>query len=93
MAEQNIQKPGILRFRADDGTEMELYVEEQARVNGTDYLLASDSPDGDASAFIFKDISKAGDEEAVYVPVEDTKELEALLRVFSELLEDTEIDM
>lgn len=76
---------------ADDGTEEEFFVEEQARVGGTDYLLVSDDPGGDANALILKDISEDSSGEARYVPVEDGAELEALIKVFEEMLEDTDL--
>ena len=82
-----------LILTADDGTEHEFYIEEQTRVNGTDYLLVADAREGDANALILKDVSEENDEEARYVPVEDEKELEALLAVFEEMLDDTDIRM
>ena len=78
-------------FIADDGTVCKLYVEEQTRVNGTDYLLVTDAEEGDANAFIFKDISDQSSEEACYVPVEDESELKALQRIFEEMLDDTDL--
>lgn len=82
-----------IELMADDGTICKFYVEEQTRVNGTDYLLVTDSQEGDANAFLFKDISDAASEEAAYVPVEDEKELEALMKIFEEILDDTDIRM
>ena len=40
-----------------------------------------------------KDLSEAEDTERVYEIVEDEVELEALLKVFEELLEDVDIEM
>ncbi|MDO4619884.1 MAG: DUF1292 domain-containing protein [Lachnospiraceae bacterium] len=80
-------------FTAADGTETEFYVEEQTRVNGKNYLLVTDSQEGDANALILKDISEDADEEAEYVPVEDETELNALLKIFEEMLDDTDIVM
>ncbi len=82
-----------LKFVADDGRETEFFIEEQARVNGTDYLLVADAAEGDANALILKDVSEETDEEARYVPVEDGGELEALLKVFEEMMDDTDIRM
>ncbi len=79
-------------FMNEDGTETEFYVEEQTRVNGTDYLLVATSEDDDAEALILKDISDKDSEEAEYVPV-DENEAEALLKVFEQMLDDTEIHM
>ncbi|MDD6347808.1 MAG: DUF1292 domain-containing protein [Lachnospiraceae bacterium] len=77
-----------IRFEALDGTVDEFYVEAETRLNGSSYLLVSDSEEDDASALILKDISSDTSEEAEYVIVEDDVELEALLNVFQEILED-----
>lgn len=82
-----------LRFELEDGTVVDFYVEEQTRVNGTNYLLVTDSQDDEADAYILKDISEDADEVANYVMVEDDVELAALSRVFQEMLDDTEIDL
>lgn len=82
-----------LRFELEDGTVAEFYVEEQTKVNGVNYLLVSDSLDDEAEAYILKDISKEEDKVANYVFVEDDVELEALSKIFMEMLEDTEIDL
>ncbi|MCI5699395.1 MAG: DUF1292 domain-containing protein [Lachnospiraceae bacterium] len=81
-----------LRFELEDGTAVDFYVEEQTRVNGTNYLLVTDSQDDEAEAYILKDISEDSDEVANYVMVEDDVELSALSRVFQEMLDDTKID-
>ncbi len=80
-----------VKFKTDDGQELEFYIEEQTRLNGTSYLLVADSEEEEANAFILKDISKDTDEEAEYVFVEDENELGALLRVFEEMMDDTDI--
>ncbi len=82
-----------LKFELEDGTVVDFYVEEQTRVNGTNYLLVTDSQDDEADAYILKDISEDEDEVANYVMVEDDVELEALSRVFQEMWDDTEIDL
>lgn len=81
-----------MKFTSEDGKEEEFYVEEQIRVNGTDYLLVTTSREDDAEALILKDISEPASEEAEYVPVEDETELDAVLKVFRETLDDTEIE-
>ena len=40
-----------------------------------------------------KELSEEAEEEAVYQMVEDEKELEAIAKVFSELLEDVDIEL
>ena len=77
-------------FETDEGQEA-YFVIEQTKLNGQVYLLVSDTEDEDGECMILKDISGDGDEQAVYVFVEDDTELEALSRIFEELLEDVEI--
>ena len=72
---------------------LEFYVLEQTKINGTTYLLVTEDEDGDSDAFILKDLSEDSEDEAVYQIVEDEKELEAIAKVFSELLEDVDIEL
>lgn len=84
-----------LTFVTEDDMEVEFCIIEETRINGVNYLLVTDSEDeeeDEAEAFIFKDISKAEDSEAVYEPVEDEEELDAVSRVFNELLEDVDLE-
>lgn len=79
---------------AGEGDEiLEFYVLEQTRLNGADYILVTESDDeeSDADCYILKDVSGDGEEEGLYEAVEDDAELEAVMKVFEELLEDTEI--
>lgn len=72
---------------------LEFYVLEQTRINNVDYLLVTVDEDGDTDAFVLKDFSKETDKEAVYQIVEDEQELEAIAKVFSEMLEDVDIEL
>ncbi len=76
---------------ADDGTEAEFYVIEETRLGGNDYLLVADSDDEDAECLILKDTSRSEDPDAVYELVEDETELDAVSKVFEELLSDEDI--
>ncbi len=69
------------------------FVLEETRIGGTSYLLVTESEDDESDAYILKDLSEDGDEEAQYVFVEDDAELEAVSKIFSELLEDVEIEL
>jgi len=83
-----------IRFTFADGEEAEeFYVLEQTRIGGVDYILVTDSEDEDGMALILKDLSKDGDEEAIYEIVEDDDELIAVSKVFEEMLEDVDITM
>ena len=72
--------------------EVEFFVLEQTKVNGDTYILVTDSEKDDAECMILKDTKEEG-EESVYTVVEDDVELEALSKVFEELLEDVDIEM
>ena len=79
-------------FTPPDGSEaVWFYVLEQTRLGGHNYILVSDSEEGDGEAYIMKDISKDGDEEASYEFVDSDQELSAVSGVFSEMLEDTDL--
>ena len=83
-----------IKFTFDEGGETEeFYVLEQTRIGGIDYILVADSEEGDGMALILKDLSKDGEEEAVYEIVEDDEELLAVSKVFEEMLEDVDIAM
>lgn len=82
-----------ISFVTETGEAIEFYVEEQTRVNGTDYLLVTDSQEEEANAYILKDLSAATDLEAEYVMVEDEVELEAISKVFAQMMDDVEIEM
>ena len=79
-------------FTPPDGSEaFWFYVLEQTRIGGHNYILVTDSEEGDGEAYIMKDISKDGDEEASYEFVDSDQELSAVSGVFSEMLEDTDL--
>lgn len=82
-----------IRFQSPDGTEEEFYVEEQTRIGGISYLLVSDSADDEASAYILKDVSPDTSPEACYEMVEDEEELQAVYKVFEQMLEDVNLEM
>ena len=75
----------------DTGECLEFYVLEQTRINNRDYLLVTVDEDGDSDAFVLKDLSEDTEKEAVYEIVEEEAELEAIAKVFSEMLEDVDI--
>ena len=82
-----------IKLEAEDGQELEFYVEERARISGCDYLLVSETQDGEeAQAYILKDISAEDDGMADYVFVEDEGELGAVSKVFEQMLEDVDLE-
>lgn len=87
--EKNMEEQ--IMFRDEEGTEQGFFVVEETRINGVNYLLVASSQDDDAECMILKDTSDAEEAEAIYEIVEDEELLNSLVRVFSELLEDVEI--
>lgn len=77
----------------DTKEEVEFFVLEQTKVNGNSYILVTDSEEDEAECLILKDTSVAEDKDSVYEIVEDDVELEAVLKVFEELLEDVNIEI
>ena len=88
-----LDKDGSLSFVLEDGEEVELFVIEQTMINGVNYILVTDSDqeEGESDAFILKEEVVEG-EEVVYDAVEDDAELEAISKVFAELLDDINIE-
>lgn len=81
-----------IRFElADSDESVEFFVLEQTRINGTNYILVTDSEEDDGEALILKDLSDDGEQEAVYEIVEDDEELEAISKIFSQMLEDVDL--
>ena len=66
---------------------------EKIRFGGVAYLLVSDSMDDEANAYILKDVSEDTDSEACYEMVEDENELQAVYKVFEQMLEDVDLEM
>ena len=75
--------------------DVEFYVLEQTRLGGCDYILVTDSMDSEeeeGEALILKDISAPEDKEAIYEIVEDERELDAVAEIFSDMLEDIDLE-
>ena len=66
---------------------------QETTVTGQTYLLVTEEEEGDADCYILKEINVDDTEQVTYEFVEDDNELMAVGKVFSELLEDTEIEM
>ena len=80
-----------LTFVTDDNENVELYIIEETRANGVNYLLVTDSSDEedtDAQCYILKDTSSEADADAVYEFAEDDTEFDAISRIFAELMDD-----
>lgn len=78
---------------ADGSGEDEFFVLEETMINGSTYILVTDSEDDEAECLIIKDSGVQGQGDSVYEIVEDETELLAVSKVFEELLEDVNIEM
>lgn len=89
-----MDKSEKLIFTSEDGEEIEFYVLEETKLNGKNFLLVADENEGEeANALILADISEAESEEAIYEVVEDEEQLTALSKVFTELIDDLDIEL
>lgn len=78
----------------DDGGAVDFYVLEETRINGMSYLLVTDAADDEeGECYILKDLSESDDVDALYEFVEDDNEIDYLFKIFSELLEDADVDI
>lgn len=83
-----------IRFAFADGSgEDEFFVLEETMINGSTYLLVTDSEEDDAECLILKETDGSVPGDSVYEIVEDETELLAVSKVFEELLEDVNIEM
>ncbi|MDD6207896.1 MAG: DUF1292 domain-containing protein [Clostridiales bacterium] len=81
-------------FTDEDAQDMDFYVIEETKVNGFSYLLVCDEEDMEqGNVFILKDISAPEEEEAIYDVVQDEVELQAVSKVFSELVDGIDIEI
>ena len=79
-------------IKDEDGQEIELFVLEETRINGTSYILTTDAPEEeDGECYILKDVSEPEDTDAKLQFVENEDELNFAGKIFAELLEDTEV--
>jgi len=75
----------------DTNEKAEFYVVEQTRLGNINYILVTETQEDKAEAYILKEIS--GDvTEALYDIVADDLELEAVSKIFSEILEDIDLE-
>ena len=80
-----------ITFMPQDGEAVEFYVLEQTMIGGVNYLLVTDSEEGDGEALILCDISAPEEPEAVYEIVEDDEKLNAVAAVFEKIMDDIDI--
>ena len=71
--------------------EIEFFVLEQTKLAGESYILVTDQEDGDAECMILKELPGDKKGESVYETVTDDSVLQAVMALFSQLLEDVDI--
>ena len=79
-------------FTPDGEDAVEFYVLEQTRLGGIDYILVTDSEDGDGEALILRDTSAPDEQEALYAIVTADEELDAVAAVFENMLDDVSFE-
>ena len=83
-----------IEFTFNDTDEaVEFFVLEQTKINGSTYILVTDSEEGDAECLILRESGSGEDGDCIYEIVEEDTELKAVSGVFEELLENTDIMM
>jgi len=89
----SVEKQEKVVFTLTDTNEkVEFYVVEQTRLGNINYILVTKTQEDEAEAYILKEIS--GDvTEALYDIVVEDVELEAVSKIFSEILEDIDLEL
>lgn len=80
-----------ITFTPEEGDPVDFYVLEQTRIGGADYLLVTESEEGDGEALILRDLSRTEEKEAVYEIVDDDETLNAVAAVFEKIMDDVDI--
>ena len=85
----------MITLTTPEGEQVDFYVLEETRISGMNYLLVTDSQEDDeeGECYILKDKSGREEEEAVYEFVDDDDEMDYLFRIFTELMEDMDVDL
>ena len=82
----------ITLMAPDTEEEITVFVLEETTLNEHKYLLVAEDSEGDTEAFILKEIA-ADDTDATYEIVDDDVEFEAAVKIFEELVEDTDFEV
>ncbi|MEE0105839.1 MAG: DUF1292 domain-containing protein [Lachnospiraceae bacterium] len=82
----------ITLIAPDTEEEITVYVLEETTLNQQKYLLVTEDSEGDTEAYILKEIA-TDDTDATYEMVEADVEFEAVVKIFQELVEDTDFEM
>lgn len=83
-------------FVTEDGEQVEMYVLEETTLQGIHYILVTEDISDDseeAVVMIMKEEQSDEDEFALYDIVENEDELQAVAKVFAELMEDVDFEL
>ncbi len=88
-------KENTITFETEDGEAKDFAILEQTTLGGVNYLLVADEDDEDESFFLVLKENRncADDEMTTFDIVDDEKELEAVIKIFDELLEDVDLEV
>ncbi len=87
-------KQQTIPFLTEEGEEIQFYIMEQTMISGINYLLVTeDLEDEEAEVMMMKENPNSDGEYASYEFVEDDDELDAISKIFSELMEDVDIEI
>ena len=78
-------------FQKNENETVEYYILEQTRISGVNYLLVTDTKEGDGEAVILKEVSAAEYEIGGYTDDLTEEEFEAVVPIFENLLEDVDL--
>jgi nitrogen regulatory protein PII-like uncharacterized protein len=81
----------VVNFTTDNGEKIPFFVVEETKIAGENYLLVTDSEDDEADAYILREVSE-NTEESFYEMLEDDDKINAISKVFAELLDDVEFE-
>ena len=82
-----------LQFMPEGETHpVDFFVLEETRLAGKQYLLVTDSEDGDGEALILRSDPEDTDSDSTYEIVEDETQLRAVAAVFEQMLGDVDIE-
>lgn len=88
-----MSKQETVVFTSDDGEHLEFHIVEQTTINNIRYILATDPDDEDVAYILKETFSDSAKEESVFEFVEDERELDAISKVFEQLLDDVDIEL
>lgn len=78
-------------FTTEEGEETGFFVLGQTTISGNNYLLVTDSDEDEADAYIMRELEDQNGQ-CLYELIEEEAELDALSKVFVELLDDVAIE-